>query len=149
MPFIKINDGSVHLTARDALWMDHPNFNSAQRSLLNSSINGAHCNGPPIYTQTPHQTDFYMDGQILHRDTSAHMLGTMDRAQSPNHYHYAALTAGGASGLSTFYGGHQVLVSCLNVYIYIIYNICIYIFFFVTTSYHLFTDFFNGNIEPL
>ncbi|KAL3981735.1 Fibronectin type III domain family protein [Acanthocheilonema viteae] len=109
MPFIKINDGSVHLTARDALWMDHPNFNSAQRSLLNSSLNGAHCNGPPIYTQTPHQTDFYLDGQILHRDASAHMLGTMDRAQSPNHYHYAALTAGGASSLSTFYGGHQVL----------------------------------------
>ncbi|VIO86199.1 Uncharacterized protein BM_BM7465 [Brugia malayi] len=108
MPFIKINDGSVHLIARDALWMDHPNFNSAQRSLLNSSINGVHCNGPPIYTQTPHQTDFYMDGQILHRDTSAHMLATMDRAQSPNHYHYAALT-GGASSLSTFYGGHQVL----------------------------------------
>ncbi|MCP9266324.1 Roundabout-like protein 2 [Dirofilaria immitis] len=109
MPFIKINDGSVHLTARDALWMDHTNFNSAQRSLLNSSMNGVHCNGPPIYTQTPHQTDFYIDGQILHRDTSAHMLGTMDRAQSPNHYHYAALTAGGASSLSTFYGGHQVL----------------------------------------
>lgn len=111
MPFIKINDGSVHLTARDALWMDHPNFSSAQRSLLNSSINGAQCNGPPIYTQTPHQTDFYVDGQMLHRDTSAHMLGTADRAQSPNHYHYAALTASGASNLSTFYSGHQVMVS--------------------------------------
>lgn len=121
MPFIKINDGSVHLIARDALWMDHPNFNSAQRSLLNSSINGVHCNGPPIYTQTPHQTDFYMDGQILHRDTSAHMLATMDRAQSPNHYHYAALT-GGASSLSTFYGGHQVLVSCIQ-FVCILFNL--------------------------
>ncbi|VDN25043.1 unnamed protein product [Gongylonema pulchrum] len=100
--------------ARDALWMDHPDFSSAQRSLLlNSSVNGlAHgcSNGPPIYTQTPHQTDFYMDGQMLHRDTSAHMLGTMDRAQSPHHYHYAALTAGAApSSMSTFYGGHQIM----------------------------------------
>ncbi|VDM99103.1 unnamed protein product [Thelazia callipaeda] len=110
MPFIKINDGSVHLTTRDALWMDHPNFNSAQHSLLNSTVNGTQCNGPPIYTQTPHQTDFFMDNQMLHRDTSTHMLGTIDRTQSPNHYHYAALTAGGgASSLSTFYGGHQVL----------------------------------------
>lgn len=112
MPFIKINDGSVHLTARDALWMDHPNFNSAQRSLLlNSSVNGvANCNGPPGYTQTPHQTDFYLDGQMLHRDASVHMLGTVDRAQSPHHYHYAALTAGAASSMSTFYGGHQIMV---------------------------------------
>lgn len=110
MPFIKINDGSVHLTARDALWMDHSNLNSTQRSLLlNSAVNGIHYNGPPVYTQTPQQSDFFMDGQVLHRDTSSHVIAGSDRAQSPHHYHYAALT-GGAAGMSTFYGGHQVMV---------------------------------------
>lgn len=123
MPFIKINDGSVHLTSRDALWMDHSNFNSAQRSLLqNSSMNGTHLNGLPLYTQTPHQTEFYLDGgadgQVastwMHRDVSQHMISTMDRAQSPHHYHYAALTTGGAPGISTFYGGNQVMVCFLR-----------------------------------
>lgn len=110
MPFIKINDGSVHMTAPDALWMEHTNFNSAQRSLLlNGSINGINCSRPPLYTQTPHQSDFYTDGRIARGDYSSNLVGTLGRAQSPHHYHYAALTAAPGSGISTFYGGQQMM----------------------------------------
>ncbi|VDM48769.1 unnamed protein product [Toxocara canis] len=109
MPFIKINDGSVHLTARDALWMDHTNFNSAQRTLLlNNSLNAAACNGPPLYTQTPHQTDFYIDAHP-HNEYASNLMSTMERSQSPHHYQYAALASAPASAMSTFYGGQQVM----------------------------------------
>lgn len=112
MPFIKINDGSVHLTSRDALWMDHSNLMSAQRSLLlNSSINGANYSGPPVYTKTPHQGDFCSDGQLPDRHYPSNLLGTIDRSQSPHHYHYAALSNGPSPpAISTFYGGRQHMV---------------------------------------
>uniref|UniRef100_A0A915AF13 Roundabout n=1 Tax=Parascaris univalens TaxID=6257 RepID=A0A915AF13_PARUN len=107
MPFIKINDGSVHLTARDALWMDHTNFNSAQRTLLlNNSLNAAACNGPPLYTQTPHQTDFYIDAHP-HNEYAGNLMSTMDRSQSPHHYQYAALASAPSSAMSTFCAGQQ------------------------------------------
>lgn len=110
MPFIKINDGSVHLTARDALWMDHTNFNSAQRTLLlNNSLNAAACNGPPLYTQTPHQTDFYIDAHP-HNEYAGNLMSTVDRSQSPHHYQYAALASAPSSAMSTFCAGQQVIL---------------------------------------
>lgn len=109
MPFIKINDGSVHMTARDALWMDHANYNSAQRSLLLNNTLNAQRHGGAVY-QHDGREYYLMDtapppdypglpGQSQHGST-------LNRSQSPNHYHYAALSAGQQS-LSTFYPAHM------------------------------------------
>uniref|UniRef100_A0A0N4VJ46 Fibronectin type-III domain-containing protein n=1 Tax=Enterobius vermicularis TaxID=51028 RepID=A0A0N4VJ46_ENTVE len=104
MPFIKINDGSVHMTARDAMWMDHPNFNSAQRSLLLSgAVSNGSCGAPPVYTQTPHHADYYIDGQMAHSEYPINLMNTINRSQSPNHYHYASLS--GNPIVPTFCGG--------------------------------------------
>uniref|UniRef100_A0A914UQ53 Fibronectin type-III domain-containing protein n=2 Tax=Plectus sambesii TaxID=2011161 RepID=A0A914UQ53_9BILA len=109
MPFIKINDGSVHMTARDALWMDHTNYNSAQRSLLLGNTLNTQRHAGAVYEQDGREY-YLMDaapppdypglpGQNPH-------VGTLNRSQSPNHYHYAALTAGPQS-MSTFYPSHM------------------------------------------
>lgn len=109
MPFIKINDGSVQMSARDAMWMGRPNFSSTQRSLLLSGTapNG-NCGAPPVYTQTPHNTDYYIDGQITHGDYPVSFLSTINRSQSPNHYHYASLS--GNPIVSNFCGTNQIMV---------------------------------------
>uniref|UniRef100_A0A0N5AAJ1 Down syndrome cell adhesion molecule-like protein Dscam2 n=1 Tax=Syphacia muris TaxID=451379 RepID=A0A0N5AAJ1_9BILA len=108
MPFIKINDGSVQMSARDAMWMGRPNFSSTQRSLLLSGTapNG-NCGAPPVYTQTPHNTDYYIDGQITHGDYPVSFLSTINRSQSPNHYHYASLS--GNPIVSNFCGTNQIM----------------------------------------
>ena len=123
MPFIKINDGSVHMTARDALWMDHANFNTAQRTLLlNNSLNAGALrngsNGSAVFDQDGREY-YLMDsappdypGLPLNGNNHHHRLATLERAQSPNHYHYAALSVSAAAGMptnsmSTFYPIHQ------------------------------------------
>ena len=108
-PFIKISDGSVHMNALDGMWMDHPNFNSAQRSLLLSGAGpNGNCGAPPVYTQTPHNANYYIDGQMGHNDYPINLFNTINRAQSPNHYHYASL-AGNPTAPSFCVGGNQIM----------------------------------------
>lgn len=98
------------MTARDAMWMDHPNFNSAQRSLLLSgAVSNGSCGAPPVYTQTPHHADYYIDGQMAHSEYPINLMNTINRSQSPNHYHYASLS--GNPIVPTFCGGgNQIMV---------------------------------------
>ncbi|TMS37275.1 hypothetical protein L596_004245 [Steinernema carpocapsae] len=99
--FIRINDGSVHSGARDAFWMDPVSYNNMnQNSLMREQCM------PQLYTKTPNQNDFVLNGKI-HMGSHGQLLdyasaNTMD---SPHHYHYAALPdTAGQNNVSTFYG---------------------------------------------
>jgi hypothetical protein len=52
---------------------------------------------PPDYPGLPFNTV----------NNNHHRLATLERAQSPNHYHYASTATDGAGAMSTFYSMHQ------------------------------------------
>ncbi|CAI5454605.1 unnamed protein product [Caenorhabditis angaria] len=93
--FIKINDGSVHMTANN-LWdappphVGNPMYNTTGRLTLNNR------NGQALYSLTPNAHDFY--------NACDDYGGTMNRPGSDHHYHYAQLTGGPGNPMSTFYG---------------------------------------------
>lgn len=90
--FIKINDGSVHMT-QNGIW-DHNPYNTTGRMTLNNRCPATH----QPYSVTPSQQDFF------HAPCDEYMAGTMNRPGSEHHYHYAQLTGGPGNALSTFYG---------------------------------------------
>ncbi|CAB3399163.1 unnamed protein product [Caenorhabditis bovis] len=94
--FIKINDGSVHMTPSN-LWdapphNPNPMYNTTGRLTLNNR------NGHALYSLTPNAHDFFGGCE----DYS----GTMHHPASEHHYHYAQLAGGPANPMSTFYGNH-------------------------------------------
>lgn len=86
-PFIKINDGSVHMT-QNGMW-DTSTYNTGRMTLNR---------GQPqtLYSMTPNQRDFY--------PSCDEYGGTMNRPGSEHHYHYAQLTGGPGNPMCTFYG---------------------------------------------
>ncbi|PAV85387.1 hypothetical protein WR25_09826 [Diploscapter pachys] len=88
-PFIKINDGSVHVPT-NAIW--EPGSYNTSRMTLNR-------NGHPVYSMTPNGREFY--------PMCEDFTGTLNRPGSEHHYHYAQLTGGPGNPLSTFYGNGQ------------------------------------------
>ncbi|KAK0397715.1 hypothetical protein QR680_002236 [Steinernema hermaphroditum] len=103
-PFIRINDGSVHTGPRDTFWMDPVSYNNMNQNTLMRE----QCI-PQLYTKTPNQNDFIINGKV-HMGSHGQLMdyaiaNTMERASSPHHYHYAALPdVNAANNMSTFYG---------------------------------------------
>lgn len=92
--FIKINDGSVHMT-QNGVW-DHNHYNTTGRMTLNNRCPASH----QPYSVTPSQQDFF------HASYDDYVTGTMNRPNSEHHYHYAQLSGGHGNTMSTFYGNH-------------------------------------------
>lgn len=87
MPFIKINDGSVHFSGNDNLWMNHGNYTGQYNpnGTIEQSVNG-HYHDP--YTQTLQRCPAINNYPI---DTFPSIgNNSITRSTSPHQYSYAA-----------------------------------------------------------
>lgn len=87
MPFIKINDGSVHFSGNDNLWMNHRNFTCQynHNGTIEQSVNG-HYHDP--YTQTLQRCPAINNYPIDSFPTMGN--NSITRSTSPHQYSYAA-----------------------------------------------------------
>uniref|UniRef100_A0A0N4Z9L2 Roundabout homolog 1-like n=1 Tax=Parastrongyloides trichosuri TaxID=131310 RepID=A0A0N4Z9L2_PARTI len=101
MPFIKINDGSVHFSGHDGLWMDHGNYTTQfnPNGTIEQSVN-EHYHDP--FTQTLQRcipnSNYPIDSFVGMTNNS------ITRSTSPHQYSYAAFPGSSSTYNKKKYG---------------------------------------------